>query len=146
MKRHRRRKEADALGDSARVEPTGTPADEQTENRQAMLVGQCSERGDDASGLHHDAMLGRASKCQDRRTDRIARLPADRIYMRRVLCELREAVWSKSEGPDGPLPPCLISLRRVRCGAMRCLLSRCGRPRSYWRRGRRASMSATSGE
>ena len=52
MECQRRRKEADALGDSARVEPFGAPADEQTENREAMLVGKCSERANDSVRFH----------------------------------------------------------------------------------------------
>ena len=52
MESERRREEADTVSNAARVQPIGTPADEQAKDREAMFVSQGSEGGDDSVRLH----------------------------------------------------------------------------------------------
>jgi len=52
MESERRREEADTVSNAARVQPIGTPADEQAKDREAMFVSQSSEGGDGLVRLH----------------------------------------------------------------------------------------------
>ena len=59
MESERRREEADTVSNAARVQPIGTPADEQAKDREAMFVSQGSEGGDGLARLHeiYDTLL-----------------------------------------------------------------------------------------